>query len=220
MEDRRRQRVVFENLAREMLRYLENSEELKVCITELQEQLEVFVQIGTTWQQVAQQVRNEIGQKVLKSFGKKKKSYEKPVGQGAMRSGKAWWSWKEGVRTEVRKYKRWTKDKKYLNNAIEGKLGVQSRANDRLHDQIIEEIQEIEHTMTEKTLNLVRKENDLWRYQNEKEEAQILQGASKFRKDEEMAWAPPGFWSYKQVIVLIRPRYSKHMQYLRAFAQI
>ena len=28
-----------------------------------------------------------------------------------------------------------------------------------------------------------------------------------------------GFWSYKQVIVLSRPRYSKHMQYLRAFAQ-
>ena len=29
-----------------------------------------------------------------------------------------------------------------------------------------------------------------------------------------------GFWSYKQVKVLIRPRYSKHMQYLRACAQI
>ena len=28
-----------------------------------------------------------------------------------------------------------------------------------------------------------------------------------------------GFWSYKQVIVLIRQRFSKHMQYLRAFAQ-
>ena len=28
------------------------------------------------------------------------------------------------------------------------------------------------------------------------------------------------FGSYKQVMVLIRPKYSKHMQYLRAFAQI
>ena len=37
----------------------------------------------------------------LKSLGKKKKkkSYEQPAGQGGMRSGKAWWSWKEGVRT-------------------------------------------------------------------------------------------------------------------------
>ena len=39
MEDRRRQRVAFENVGKEMLRYLENSEELKVGITELQEQL-------------------------------------------------------------------------------------------------------------------------------------------------------------------------------------
>ena len=31
---------------------------------------------------------------------------------------------------------------------------------------------------------------------------------------------PTGFWSYKQVIVLSRPRYSKHMQCLRACAQI
>ena len=40
----------------------------------------------------------------LKSFGKKEKSYEKLTGQGVMRSGKVWWSWK-GVRTQVRMYK-------------------------------------------------------------------------------------------------------------------
>ena len=51
MEDRRRQSVAFENVAKEMLRYLENSE--------LQEQLEVPVQIGIKLQQVAQQARNE-----------------------------------------------------------------------------------------------------------------------------------------------------------------
>ena len=51
------------------------------------------------------QARNERNQKVfLLSFGKKKKSYEKPAGQGGMRSGKAWWSLKEGVRTQVGKY--------------------------------------------------------------------------------------------------------------------
>ena len=59
MEDRRRQSFAFENVAKEMLRYLENREELKVGITELQEQLEVPVQIGITLQQVAQQARNE-----------------------------------------------------------------------------------------------------------------------------------------------------------------
>ena len=49
----------------------------------------------------------------------------------------------------------------------------------------------MEHKRTEEALELVRKENDLWRYQNEEEEANRLQGARKLRKDEEMAWAPP-----------------------------
>ena len=41
MEDRRRRGIAFENLAKEMLRYLDNSEDVKVGITELQERLEV-----------------------------------------------------------------------------------------------------------------------------------------------------------------------------------
>ena len=61
--------------------------------------------------------------------------------------------------------------------AIEGKLKMQSRANERLHDQIIEEIKEMEHKKTEEALNLVKKENDLWRYRNEKEEAKKKAGS-------------------------------------------
>ena len=56
-------------------------------------------------------------------------------------------------------------------NAIEGELRVQSRASERLQDQFIEEIKEMEHTKTEEALQLVRKEHDLRMYQNEKEEA-------------------------------------------------
>ena len=63
LEDRRRRNVAFENLAKEMLRYLENIEDVKVGITERQEQLLVLVQTGTTLQQVAHQARCEIGQK-------------------------------------------------------------------------------------------------------------------------------------------------------------
>ena len=68
---------------------------------------------------------------------------------------------------------------------------MQSTAHERLHDQIIEEIKEMEHKKTEEASNLVKKENDLWRYQNVKEEAKRMQGARKPRTDEEMAWAPP-----------------------------
>ena len=69
------------------------------------------------------------------------------------------------------------KRQEILKNAIEGKLKVQSRANERLHDQIIEEIKEMENKKTEEAMNLVKKENDLWRYQNEK-------------KKQKTCWAP------------------------------
>ena len=47
-------------------------------------------------------------------------------------------------------------------NAVDGRLRVQDRASDRMQDQIIEEIRELEHTKTEEALQLVRKEHDLW----------------------------------------------------------
>ena len=51
MEDRRRRRVAFENLAKEVLRYLDDSDDVKVGITELQERVEVPVQNGISVQQ-------------------------------------------------------------------------------------------------------------------------------------------------------------------------
>ena len=83
----------------------------------------------------------------LKSFGTKKKSYVlRQLAPGGISSGKAWWSWKEGVRTQVGKYKMLSKRQEVFKNAIEGKLRVQSRASERLQDQIIEEIKELENT--------------------------------------------------------------------------
>ena len=63
-----------------------------------------------------------------------------------------------------------------------GKLRVQDRASERLQDQIIEEIKELESTKTEEALQIAGKEHDLWMYQNEKEEAKRLEGVK---------WAPP-----------------------------
>ena len=72
------------------------------------------------------------------------------------------------------------KRQEIFQNAIEGKLRVQDRASERLQDQIIEEIKEFgTHTKTEEALQLAEKEHDLWMYQNEKEEAQRLQGEIK-----------------------------------------
>ena len=57
-------------------------------------------------------------------------------------------------------------------NAIEGKLRVQDRASERMQDQIIEEIKELESTKTEEALHIAGKEHDLWMYQNEREKQQ------------------------------------------------
>ena len=65
MEYRRRRRIAIENLAKEMLIYLDNSDDVKEGITELQERLEVLVQIGISIQPVAELARSEKGQKIF-----------------------------------------------------------------------------------------------------------------------------------------------------------
>ena len=67
----------------------------------------------------------------------------------------------------------------HLNRGLITLDTVHSRASERVQDQIIEEIKEKEHTKTEEALRLMRKEHDLWMYQNDKEEAKRLQGATK-----------------------------------------
>ena len=49
----------------------------------------------------------------------------------------------------------------------------------------------MEHKKTEEALQMVQKKNDLWRYQNERDEARRLQSSGKSRRDEEMTLEPP-----------------------------
>ena len=48
MEDRRRRRVAFDETAKKMLRYQEDSEDLKVGVTEVQEQLGISEEAGVS----------------------------------------------------------------------------------------------------------------------------------------------------------------------------
>ena len=68
MEDRRRRRVAFEQTTWGILRYPEDSEDLKVSIKELQEQLGKSEEAGISIKHVAQQARNENGQKIFEFF--------------------------------------------------------------------------------------------------------------------------------------------------------
>ena len=68
MEDRRKRRVAFEEMAKRVLGYLEDSEDLKVGISELKEQLETPEKVGFSIMQVAQQARTEKCQKIFEIF--------------------------------------------------------------------------------------------------------------------------------------------------------
>ena len=67
-EDRRRRRVAFEEAAKRMLRYLEDSEDLKVGVTEFQAQLGIPEEAGVCTRQLAQQAINENGHKIFEIF--------------------------------------------------------------------------------------------------------------------------------------------------------
>ena len=67
-EDKRKRRVTFEEAAKGIVKYLEDSEELKVSLSELKEQLETPEEAGISIMQVAKQARNERGQKLFQIF--------------------------------------------------------------------------------------------------------------------------------------------------------
>ena len=181
-KERRRRRSAFESLAKSMLRYLDNCNEVKVSINELQEWVEVPKQIGISIQQVARQATDEDGEKIFEVFWQEEEEL-------CIASWARWEAQRKGsvdlerrcrdIRREILML---NKRQEIFRNAIEGKLRVQDRASERLQDQIIEEIKEMESTKTEEALQLVENEHDLWMYQNEKEEAKRLQGVT---------WAPP-----------------------------
>ena len=76
------------------------SDDVKVAITKLQERLEVPVQIGISIQQVAQQAMNENGEKIFEVFlATRIRIMYYQLGQMERRSGKAWSTWKENVKT-------------------------------------------------------------------------------------------------------------------------
>ena len=76
-----------------MLRYLDNSDDVKVGITELQERVGVLLRFGISIQHVAQQAMDEIGQNILDIF------WQGEAGQMGGAAERAKSTWKEDVKT-------------------------------------------------------------------------------------------------------------------------
>ena len=62
------------------------------------------------------------------------------------------------------------------------KLKLQSRAYERYHDQIFKEINEVDQKKSEEAPRTVQKKHDLWRYQDERDEARRLQSSGNSRR--------------------------------------
>ena len=73
VEDKRKWRVASKDAAKRMLKYSENSEDLKVGLCELKEQLETPQEAGISIMQIAKQARNERGQKLFQIFRQEEK---------------------------------------------------------------------------------------------------------------------------------------------------
>ena len=174
---RRRRNVALENFSKEMLRYLDNSEDVEGGYHRIARTIGGAGTNRYSIQQEAEQARNENGQKVFEICWQERE--ELCIASWARCDAQ----WKGLVELERRcqdisREKMICKRQENFRNAIEGKLRVQGWASERLQDQNIEQIKELEHTKTEETLQIAVKEHDLWMYQNEKEEAKRLQGVT------------------------------------------
>ena len=138
-------------MAKEMLRYLDKSEKVKVGVAELQERLRYLYKSVFLFSKWPSRRGVKMAKRFSKYFGKKKKRSMLPAGPDAQ--------WKGSVELDMsREIRMLSKRQEIFKNAIEGKLRMQSRASERLQDQIIEEIKEMEHKRTEEALELTRKE--------------------------------------------------------------
>ena len=130
MEERRRRRIPFENLAKGILRYLDNCNEVKVGTTELQERVQVPAQICISIQHVAQQAMNEDGHKIFEVFWQEERDL-------CIASGARWEAQRKGSVDLERRCQDKSHEIQMLNrrqevfqNAIEGKLTQSARQSE------------------------------------------------------------------------------------------
>ena len=135
VEDRRRRRVAFEETVGDTLRYLENSEDLKVSVTELLEQLGMSEEAGISIKDVAQQARNENGHNFLKFQVRRRRAMHCQLGQmesAVKRSGGV------GKRSQNKRQEEHylSERQEIFRGMLEDKIRMQSRATPHANPEI------------------------------------------------------------------------------------
>ena len=186
VEDRRRRRVAFEEKANGVLRYPEDSEDLKVGVTELQEQLGMSKEAGLSIQQIPQQARNENGQKIFDFFwqGEEEARIASIARWNAQLKGLA--ELGKWCRNTMQEVKFFSERQEVFERHGGTKIRLQSRATEKYVEQISEEMKELEENKSREAMLLVQKRHIEMRCQSERDKARMLQrfGSSRRTKKE------------------------------------
>ena len=139
VEDRRRRRVAFEETAKGMLRYQEDSEDLKVGVTELEEQLGISEEAGLSIKQIAQQAMNENAQNIFENYrqGEEEVCITSCARWNAQLKGLA--ELEKRCHNEMQEVKLLSERQEVLKGMVEDKVKLQSAATEKYYEQIFEQ---------------------------------------------------------------------------------
>ena len=175
MEDRRRRRVAFEDASKRMLRYLEDSEDLKVIISELKGQLDTPEEEGFSIMQIAQQARNDKGQKIFETF-------RQGAGELYIASLARWDTQLKDLAELERQCQDMIQEvvlgsegQEVLKGMVEDKIRLQSKATEKNDETTFEELRELEVKKSKEALLFVETNHILIRCQSERDKARKLQ---------------------------------------------
>ena len=181
VEDRRKRRVAFEEVAKRMLGCREDSEDLKVGISILKEQLGISEEAGVSVRQIAQLAMNENGQKIpeISRQGEEEVCTASLARWNTQLKSLAELERKcQGMMQEVILL---SERQDVLKGMVEDKIRLQSRGTKKYYEQIFEEMLGLEEMKSKEALLLVQKKHIMMRYQRERDTSRMLQRSRSSR---------------------------------------
>ena len=175
MEDKRKWFAAFEDAARKMLKYLVDSEDVKVGLGELKEHLEAPEEADISIMQIAKQAMNERGQKLFQIFRQEENEVY-------IASLARWDTQLKGLvelerrcQDLMQEVELLSERQEVLAGLVEDKSRLQSKATEKYSETIFEEMKGVGREKSKEALALVQKKHILLRCQSERERARMLQ---------------------------------------------
>ena len=174
VEDRQKWSVAFGDAAWRMLRYLKDSEDLKVGLSELKEQLETLEEAGFSIMQVAQQVGNERDKKLIQIFrqGENEVCIASSARWDTQLKGLV--ELERGCQDLMLEVELLSERQEVLTGLVEDKIRLESKATERYCETIFEELRELEEKKSKEALLLSQKKHILIRNQSERDKSRML----------------------------------------------